>query len=150
MNRDPARGKWLGYLGFLLAVVCAAITMRPASNGGLVVRGLDWRLPPSCWTRTWLGLECPGCGATRSFVFAASGDWRTAWEMHPAGTLLFGLILLQIPIACTGVVMGFRSHWRTRREAVYERFFKGRTLPFTVMVWVLLALAFWHWLAKVG
>lgn len=149
MNRDPARGKWLGYLGFLLAIVCAASAMQTSGNGGLVLRGLDWQLPPSCWTRSWLGLECPGCGATRSFVFAASGDWRTAWKMHPAGTLLFGGILLQIPLACAGLVMGLRPRWQTQRDALCRHFFQRRRPLLTVMVWGMLALTFWHWLDKV-
>ena len=50
-----------------------------------------------CAARRLLGLSCPGCGLTRSFISLAHGDLATAWSYNPAGLWLFAIIALQIP-----------------------------------------------------
>lgn len=50
-----------------------------------------------CPLRHWLGVICPSCGMTRSFVAIVDGDWRQAIDYHLFGPLLFcclGLILI--------------------------------------------------------
>ena len=54
-------------------------------------------LPPTCWSREFFGVKCPGCGLTRSFVDLAHGDWNSAWAHHRLGWLLACAVLLQIP-----------------------------------------------------
>ena len=86
----------------VLAVACVvctlafAMTVRP--DGRVAVRGFpQYPLPPSCASRSLLGLKCPGCGLTRALIHAAEGDWRASWRDHRLGGLLAAVIALQIP-----------------------------------------------------
>ncbi len=57
----------------------------------------DLLLPPLCVVRQQFGVNCPGCGMTRSFVYLAHGDLAASWRMHRLGGLLAFLVLLQVP-----------------------------------------------------
>ena len=51
-----------------------------------------------CPVRHWMGVICPSCGMTRSFMAIARGDWRSAIDYHLFGPLLFigfGLAIAQ-------------------------------------------------------
>jgi Protein of unknown function (DUF2752) len=52
-----------------------------------------------CPLRHWLGIICPSCGMTRSFVALVRGDWQQAIDYHLFGPLLFG---------CLGLIL---VHW---------------------------------------
>ena len=54
-------------------------------------------LPGICTWKNFLGIDCPGCGLTRCFVEIAHGNWKRAWQYNPAGFLIFGLVIYQIP-----------------------------------------------------
>jgi Protein of unknown function (DUF2752) len=50
-----------------------------------------------CPLRHWLGMICPSCGMTRSFVALVRGDFQQAIDYHLFGPLLFsclGLLLV--------------------------------------------------------
>lgn len=67
-------------------------------GGRVAVRGLsDHPLPTTCAARTLLGIRCPGCGLTRSFIRLAEGDWRGSWRSHRLGVPLTMLVIGQIP-----------------------------------------------------
>ncbi|MCY2968525.1 MAG: DUF2752 domain-containing protein [Planctomycetota bacterium] len=53
--------------------------------------------PESCFSRSWFGIPCPGCGLTRSFVSLAHFDWAAAWRFHRLGWLLALVTVAQIP-----------------------------------------------------
>lgn len=49
-------------------------------------------MPSLCIFKNTTGLPCPGCGLTRSVVYAAHGLWHQAFTYHPFGPLfLVGL-----------------------------------------------------------
>jgi hypothetical protein len=54
-------------------------------------------LPPSCASREWFGMPCPGCGLTRSFIHLAQGDWSASLRDHRLGWLLGAAVLIQLP-----------------------------------------------------
>src|SRR5262249_37084351 len=54
-------------------------------------------LPPLCVSRAYLGIKCPGCGLTRSFVYLAHGEFMASLRAHRVGWLLFALIAAQVP-----------------------------------------------------
>ena len=56
-----------------------------------------FRLPQTCFSRSWLGVKCPGCGLTRSIIHLAEGDWQASWRDHRLGGLFAIVIALQIP-----------------------------------------------------
>lgn len=80
------------------AVCVLAFALEERPGGRVAVRGLDrLGLPPICAARAWLGVNCPGCGLTRSIIHLAAGDWRAAWQSHRLGWLAALCITFQIP-----------------------------------------------------
>ncbi|MCX6398734.1 MAG: DUF2752 domain-containing protein [Propionibacteriales bacterium] len=83
--------------------------------GGVVAIGAAFLLSPDhiedgpvlCPFRRLTGLPCPGCGLTRSWVYAAHGWWRESLSSHP-----FGLFLVVAVGALATMVLAAR--WRRR------------------------------------
>ena len=67
----------------------------------------NWLLPESCLSRSLAGLDCPGCGLTRSFVYLAQGDVTGSLASNRVGWLLALATVSQIPIRLW-------SLWKTR------------------------------------
>jgi hypothetical protein len=44
-----------------------------------------------CFSKTFFGVDCLGCGLQRSFLFIINGDLWSAFKMYPA---IFTLLLL--------------------------------------------------------
>jgi hypothetical protein len=80
-------------------VVCVlAFALRVRPDGRVAVRGFpQYPLPPTCPSRTLMGLKCPGCGLTRSLIHVAEGDWLASWRDHRLGGLMAVGIAFQIP-----------------------------------------------------
>lgn len=54
-------------------------------------------MPPMCGSRMMFGIDCPGCGLTRSFVAIASGDIVGSLQFHRIGWLMWLATVLQFP-----------------------------------------------------
>ncbi len=54
-------------------------------------------LPESCFSRALLGIDCPGCGLTRSIVYLVHGDLSASLAMHRLGWLVLAAIVWQVP-----------------------------------------------------
>jgi hypothetical protein len=54
-------------------------------------------LPHTCVSRAWFGVECPGCGLTRSAIHLVHGDWRSSLAAHRLGWLLVLAALVHFP-----------------------------------------------------
>jgi hypothetical protein len=82
------------------------------------------------------GLDCPGCGLTRCFISLAHGDAASAWNFNPAGVLLFGMLVAQIPYRLAQIwrVKNGRGEWRHRRLSVV-----------LTVVFVSLLMIQWFW-----
>ena len=71
--------------------------------GALLLSSALWTsflLPPrrplpldACLLHRLTGLPCPTCGLTRAVCLFAQGQWRDSLGMHPAGWLIFLLVL---------------------------------------------------------
>jgi len=59
--------------------------------------GPELRLPPTCVSRDWFDIPCPGCGLTRSFIELAQGHFANAWHYHRLGWVLALAVLFQFP-----------------------------------------------------
>jgi uncharacterized protein DUF2752 len=94
------RSQWL-YHGIWLVLPAAAIglslvlTIRDAREVLLPI--VNQPLPELCSFRRITGLDCAGCGLTRSFISIGHGRLAEAWHYHPAGLLLYAIALFQIP-----------------------------------------------------
>jgi len=81
--------------------------------GGVVAIGASFLLSPHgiedgpvlCPFRALTGLPCPGCGLTRSWVYAAHGWWRESFAANPFGLVVVAAILA---LAVTVVVKRVR------------------------------------------
>lgn len=98
-NADKVEHLWI--LGLALIALLGSFVLQPSNTGGLYVPipilGARFILPDTCWSHAIFGIQCPGCGLTRSFTAMARGEVRTAFLLNPCGPLLFILCCFQIP-----------------------------------------------------
>jgi hypothetical protein len=84
------------------AVIVMSLTLTVRSDEHAAFRLFpDWPIPSACPSHIIFGVDCPGCGLTRSFIYLAQGDWRLAFREHRAGWLLALAVVLQIPYRLT-------------------------------------------------
>lgn len=85
------------WIAVVLAVFTLAGLLSPTAGSTLMLPGLGIPLPELCSFRSFLGVDCPGCGLTRSFVLAVRLRFADAWAMHPLGTLLVIYLAASVP-----------------------------------------------------
>lgn len=91
-------------------------------------------LPETCATKRFLGIECPGCGMTRSFISISAGDFARAWLFNPTGFLIYGLVAFQIPYRAYQI-------WRLRQGKGTYHFPYMQAVIATIAVVVMLQWA---------
>jgi hypothetical protein len=132
---DAARRRHREMLAVSAAVVVLSFVLQVPSDQRVVVAGLPrFPFPQTCMSRAWFGIECPGCGLTRSFILLAHGDWQGAWKMHRLGWLLALAVLLQFPYRIYAL--------KSNRAAPL-----GRRLP-RYFGYTLIALLLGNWLCR--
>jgi hypothetical protein len=82
-------------LGLSVLVLVLSSIMTPSDS---VLTLFDWPVPPLCVWKNLTGLDCPGCGLTRSFTWMGHGDVVAAFARHRAGPLLYLGVALQLPL----------------------------------------------------
>lgn len=115
---EPAR-LWLGHSSAIAAVwlcgslVCLllAANMRVGDNRRVYLRGFDQPIPETCWSYGRFGIDCPGCGLTRTFVHLTHAQFAQAWRLNPVGWLVFLFALCQIPCGIAQLVFRSRAKW---------------------------------------
>ena len=80
-----------------ILVIAASLALRLPDTETVGLKWLHISLPPMCGSRALLGVECPGCGLTRSFVALAAGDFQQSLRFHRVGWLLAAAVAGQIP-----------------------------------------------------
>jgi len=87
-----------------LAVLSLAI-LEVRSEGRVGVIGIEpLELPGVCLSRRWFGLDCPGCGMTRSLVSLVHGDFAAAWRYHRLGWLVGLAAVVQAGVRVAALV----------------------------------------------
>lgn len=82
----------------------------------------------SCPIRHWLGVICPSCGLTRSFVAVARGDLAQSIDYHAFGPLLFAGMTVILVHCCWEL-------WRDRRlDLFYSRWLTKRSLQIVILL----------------
>lgn len=79
-----------------LAVILLALVL-DVRNQHVILPVWGAALPESCWFKRLTGMECPGCGLTRSVVSLVHGNFLDAWHFNPGGYLFFALVAAQMP-----------------------------------------------------
>lgn len=117
-------------------VIIASVTLNLRPTGEVAASWLPFSsLPQMCGSRALFGIECPGCGLTRSFVALGSGNFRESFRLHHVGWLLALAVVLQIPYR----ILALRElRTRIRRRAWPDWFGYG-----------LIAALLLNWLIKV-
>jgi hypothetical protein len=106
---DSRQRHWL-FLAVATLIAMLAWALEVLPNERVAFRGFpEWPLPHSCFSRAALGVSCPGCGLTRSFVYLARGDWHNAWREHRLGWLLAAIVALQFPYRGWALASGSRA-----------------------------------------
>lgn len=94
-THDRSRASQIAVLTVAIVILIAAAVLEVRGQTQVEIFGAA--LPELCLWRRFLGLSCPGCGMTRSFVSLAHGDLAGAWRFHIAGPALFTAVAFQIP-----------------------------------------------------
>jgi hypothetical protein len=104
--RDPTF-HWM-MLGLCVAVLLLSSLLSVRERTQVLVPLLGRPLPELCHFKKYTGIDCPGCGLTRSFISIAHGRLREAWRYNPGAFVLFPIMLFQIPFRATQL-------WRLKR-----------------------------------
>lgn len=81
----------------LLASLALARGLASASPAAVHLAGHE--LPVVCPSRLLFGVNCPGCGMTRSVLLTLGGDLRGALSVNPAGpVLVVALVLIAVQL----------------------------------------------------
>lgn len=112
-SRPDAPREWVPQAAFLLAsgLVLVLAVVLEIRGQRVIMPGVGLALPESCWLKRLTGLECPGCGLTRSMICLVHGNFLEAWDFNPGGYLFFLLIAAQVPYRIAQIC---RIHWGFR------------------------------------
>ena len=93
---------------FLLStcVILASVILTP---GPELVSLFGYGIPRVCLWKRVTGLDCPGCGLTRSFTYMGHGQILEAFRYHRLGPFFWSFVVGLIP--WHGVKLA-RSLWR--------------------------------------
>jgi len=119
---------------FAMSVVTAAFALQLDGVAGVRSSWPSFRLPPLCASHAILGVDCPGCGLTRSFIALASGHFEQSFRFHRVGWLVALAVLLQIPYRIYALL-------ELRHSIIYRQW------PIWC-VYILLAVLLLNWLLK--
>ncbi len=111
LEDDRQRPRWTFHIIMLsVAVLVTILSFVLTTNGptDVVIPWLNVTLPSTCGMQNMVGVDCPGCGLTRSFITLAHGKLDASLAFNPAGILIFGVVLFQIPYRIAQL-------WRLRR-----------------------------------
>ncbi len=117
-------------------LVMGALLMPPRAPSDPLALG-DVPLPLLCGFRRATGLDCPGCGLTRSVTATLHGQLNHAVDWNPVGPLVAVYALLQA--LRHGLWLAWPD-WRLQREKRW-----GRALDRAILVLVGLLLLQWLW-----
>lgn len=96
-SRHDLWSRWI-ILGLCLTVLVLSLALSVGDSSAQVILPLVNRpLPPLCQMKMLTGIDCPGCGLTRSFIALGHGQFMESFRFNPAGPLWFAFIALQIP-----------------------------------------------------
>ena len=133
----PTRGRtpdWLFHVTWLVLPALAiglSVVLEIRGTRQVIVPVINQPLPELCSFRRMLGIDCAGCGLTRSFISIGHGRLADAWSYHPAGLVLYAMAAFQLPYRSVQL-------WRLSRGQRELRMGKSANgLVFTLAVFLL-------------
>ena len=82
-------------LCLVLAMFAGAVVLTPPKAGGQNVALGRFLIPPLCIVKRNTGIDCPGCGLTRSWISAVHGKLYDSLGYHRLGWLTMVYAALQ-------------------------------------------------------
>ncbi len=133
-RRPVADAEWMAGLGALGVAVAAVVSPDHVEDG-----------PVLCPFRLLSGLPCPGCGLTRSWVYAVHGRWEDSFLAHPFG-------LLTIAVVLGLAVVTARARLGRGDVPSLQRLVRHRVVRVVLVAWAGFAVArlLWVGLVRVG
>lgn len=98
-RRPLSRTVCLIWLLSISAILFASRILQVGPERTVVVPVVDRALPETCAMYSRFGVDCPGCGLTRSFIHLSHGNLAAAWRLNAVGVFLYGFIVLQFILA---------------------------------------------------
>lgn len=111
----PAYAAWL-WLGGPVLILGLSFFLSVGDGRQVVIPWPGVTIPETCAMHVRLGMDCPGCGLTRSFIHMAHGDVVSAMRLNPVGLVVFSFVVLQLPLALLHIcqIRGRFVEWWTR------------------------------------
>lgn len=134
-DRATTAGAVWSWIVGILMVVGAASLLQFDPPRAVRLPWSDTPLPELCGSQRLLGVDCAGCGLTRSFILSAHGRWREAWAMHAAGTVAFLFLLALLPYRLWQGWQLARGH-RPRSTVSAEMFFWVAVVAMQLLWWM--------------
>jgi len=101
-------------------VLVLAFAMEVHQNQQVAFRWAAGRpLPQVCGMRRWLGIRCPACGLTRSFICLADGSPAASFKQHRLGWFIALAFLIQIPYRIAALTTGRDAPWGERFPTIF-------------------------------
>lgn len=138
---SPRAMEWCYHTAVLassILTIVASFLMVLDDGGKVYLPGAELPLAQACYSKLFFGVDCPGCGLTRSFLAISSGNLVDAIRFNAAGLVVYSFVVLQLvwqPFQMARMVTGWEpiySHWLL--------------VPFGVM-WIALGI---QWLFRLG
>ena len=79
----------------------------------------DYPFPPLCSMRSLFGVDCPGCGLTRSVIHLVHGRVAQSLAVHHLGWLLFLIIVVPVPLRIWYLFRGELSLFNQRAPQTF-------------------------------
>ncbi len=87
------------------AIVASAVVFRVPTNDRVELAGMaGLPMPSLCMSKSLLGIDCPGCGLTRSLLCFFQGQFARSLALHPLGWVIAVAVLLQFPYRILALV----------------------------------------------
>ncbi len=107
------------FLSLAGIVILASFILESGGKSGVHLPGRKNPLPVMCSSRMIFGINCPGCGMTRSFIAISRGNFSMAWELNRASFLVYAFVAIQIPWHLTQLLRIWLGHWPIFWPALY-------------------------------
>ena len=90
----PTQTSHLFVFVLCLGVVIASAVLTPSDSA---VSLFGYVVPPLCTWKQLTGMDCPGCGLTRSFTYMGHGEIGLAFAKHYFGPILYTAVAAMVP-----------------------------------------------------
>ena len=85
------------FLLMALAVIVCSFVMTSEGKTAVRIPGVPFQMPETCMSKRMWGVDCPGCGLTRSFISMSHAQFSRAFSFNAAGPIVYLFVLIQIP-----------------------------------------------------